>query len=434
MKHYIYPFLGALTLFTACGDENVVKAEDPTYEQILNTPLVAALEAQGFEFTEDGELVVNQKVLDTETLDLSDSKLKSLFGLSAFKNLKTVDLSGNLFMGIVDFSPLPLSIKSLNLSKNPTLEEYFNLERLTLDNLMLPSQAHWNMKELIDYAQTESAAETKIQFDMGEKVVDFTFERPIADAQLAAQLKSLYPSVMSADGRSIDLRQEMTEEVDLVLTDTYNDLSGIEYFIAHPDYEGATGRIVITGNMESPCVLTYIAPNEGVKSLTLKGVSTPESIDFTQAARLTQLTVIGNDDISSLELPEHFWGNSVAQTEFFNHGITLKDCPKLESFTLPEQPAMIGKVALINLPLLKTVNLEPLSAFHTLALVGLDVAQITMPHSLVNYVDGFGGGDDQRKVVVAFDETIQANNAVRSFIEAQKQVAQVIDFSNYYTY
>ena len=138
------------------GDTPPVNEAKPVQSETLLT----ALKAKGFSF-EGNRLVVDDKVKNTTSLDLSGKNLTDVTGLASFPNLKEVNLSNNKFANVFDFAQLPKSVTSVNLSKN-TIYEFEHLaqfnyeenaaEKITLshpiEHLILPQSAKYNMHNI----------------------------------------------------------------------------------------------------------------------------------------------------------------------------------------------------------------------------------------------------------------------------------------------
>ena len=425
--------IGGLSILNSCADDPVTKDPSPGYEHILNKPLVEALKKQGFKFSDDGELVIDKSVRETKELDLSSSKIKTLYGLSHFESLESLDISDNLLGESLDCSHLPKSVKELDLSENNQLKNYLKINDLSLEKLLLPTQGRWDSGDIVRYAQHENGQKADIDFLLNDgRKLDFTFEREINDKALATSLKSLYPSIFTPDGLKIDLRKDLEEDADLILNEAFDNLSGVEYILNHNQFKPANGKVALSGSANKPYSIEYMYISKNVKSLKLKNISTPNGLVVCKESQLRQLIMNSNAGLKDLQLDQKFWGEQINHTHFFKYGLILIDCPLLENISFPKQPAMTGRIYLQNLPALKEVDLLQIKAVHTISLDGLDIAKLQMPLELLDYPDGWGGSDDQRKIMLAFGDQITSQSTVRSFIDRQKEVSVVVEKSSTY--
>ena len=110
-----------LLFMVACSDN-----DGPSYSKtaLTNDALKTILTQKGFQFDDQGRLLLDTKADTTTELDLSGTKLDTLElkGLSVLPHLTSVDLSHNGYGPRFDFSLLPEQIKSVNLSNNDIYE------------------------------------------------------------------------------------------------------------------------------------------------------------------------------------------------------------------------------------------------------------------------------------------------------------------------
>ena len=199
------------------GDTPPINEAKPVQSETLLT----ALKAKGFSF-EGNRLVVDDKVKNTTSLDLSGKNLTDVTGLSSFPNLSEVNLSNNKFANVFDFAQLPKSVKSVNLSKN-TIYEFEHLaqfnyeenaaEKITLshpiEHLILPQSAKYNMLNIPALVKLLPNADVQIENATG-KVEKYTTLRSVPDAIFRKILKRQYPTVFEGD--KIDISKQMTME------------------------------------------------------------------------------------------------------------------------------------------------------------------------------------------------------------------------------
>ena len=96
--YHLWLFAILITLVGCKKDELSLYGE--SFE--LNNPeLTAALKAKGFSF-EGNAIVIDDKLWNLTSLDLSGAGLKSVAGITIFKNLQQVNLSNNALGKVFD--------------------------------------------------------------------------------------------------------------------------------------------------------------------------------------------------------------------------------------------------------------------------------------------------------------------------------------------
>lgn len=429
MKRYFLVFALSAAIFTGCKDEPQVEVGEVEYEQILNKNLNAALKKLGYEYNEDGKLVVDDKVRKTTSLDLSSCALTSVSGLSYFEALESVDLADNNFGDTFDFKYFPSTVKSVDLRENDELALYSNLVgKRELSSLTLPTQAKWNMAELIDYMTSEAGSATELFIaNSNGQVEEFSTLRTIPDAGLCAELKAAFPSIFSGD--KLDVTKDI-EPNDLILSNEYDNLEGVEYILSNPSYKGS--RVVLRGSEASPYNMEFFALLAPIKNLTMSNINTPNGANFVNAKALTALTVINNPSLDVLTLNDGFLGSSIAETNIFNNALTVLDCENLTNVVFPKGSA-IGKIYMSNLPALKSLDLSGLRMVHTIALSELAATSVVMPASVGVFSDGWGSVDNQGKIAFGFDASMSSNSSISAFVNSLTGVATIIDMAEYYS-
>ncbi len=433
MKRYFLLYALGVLLFAGCNEDPDVEVEVKTeYEKIFNDNLNAALKKLGFEYTDDGELVVDEVVRSTTSLDLSSCSLTNLNGIDAFEALESVDLSDNDFGTTFDFRYFGSTIKDVNLSDNTELQSYSNLvDKRALDVLTLPSQAKWSRGDVIDYITSEGGAATKVYVVGSDGVAEqITTKREIPDSDLRDELKALYPSIFGSDDL-VDMTKSLTNSSDLVLSREYADLEGVEYILFNSNFEGQ--QVVLRAPETTPYTMDYFALGTSVAKLTLVNVVTPNGLDLDSASALSQLTIVNNSSLTALSLSSNFLGSSVAHTSVFDYSLTVMDCPLLKELTLPAEGVAIGKIYLSNLPKLASFDMSQIKLIHTIAFNQLPLTAFVMPQSFSEYCDGWGRTDEQKKLFVATDATVTAKSAISVFLRNMASAgAEVVDLSAHY--
>lgn len=142
--------IGLLTI-TSCTDRE--KMDETT---IANPQLLSALVEMGYE-VEGSSLVINRKVHDTQTLDLSAKGLTSLEGIYVFDRLETL-LADNNRLTKVDLSGLQ-HLKKLSLKGNKELKQLNGLDanqQPDLQDIQLPYSLRFACGELPAFCKAMS--------------------------------------------------------------------------------------------------------------------------------------------------------------------------------------------------------------------------------------------------------------------------------------
>lgn len=111
--------------FISCKDDTEI-ADFEVSEVGFDAKLRDVLIQKGFSFNENGELICDNQVLNTTSLNLSRCGLTSISGLRSFPSLIEVNLEYNDFT-VFDFGDLPEEIKSVALRGNDGITSYVNL-------------------------------------------------------------------------------------------------------------------------------------------------------------------------------------------------------------------------------------------------------------------------------------------------------------------
>ena len=166
IKTYIAFATVALGLsFSSCSENE--ETIDWNGIELKNTELKNVLQQKGFTFNEAGRLVQDDKVKSTTTLDLSNCNLSDISGLEVFPKLTDINLSDNKFTYSFDFSILPGTVTSVDLTGNEIYEypglvnikteengdETVTVQR-KLTKLLLPEAAKYNCVEIPTYLPT----------------------------------------------------------------------------------------------------------------------------------------------------------------------------------------------------------------------------------------------------------------------------------------
>lgn len=426
--YHLWLFAILITLVGCKKDELSLYGE--SFE--LNNPeLTAALKAKGFSF-EGNAIVIDDKLWNLTSLDLSGAGLKSVAGITIFKNLQQVNLSNNALGKAFDFSLLPEDIQQVNLSGNP-IYEFKNLR--PLQKLILPITAQYDMESLPAYAK---AAKADIQIASKDgSLKKYTTLREVPDPTLLELFKRLFPSLIVGD--KIDISKPMrTAEISnpIVIGQYHYDptglevdkskiekLDGLEYIINHPHY---AGNIQIEMSEEKENTLPYLKIGKYTESVYFKWVNTPV-LDLSQAENLNILALSHNKTIKQIDLSHSKVFLQRAEKSIFSglfggDILNLGDCPALEKITLPElskakKPIGAYMISLIALPKLQAFDMSKIEVLNTLTLGVLPIAKVTYPTQIAYFTHNGERDDEDGKLNFAITQEIYEREETKAFIQ-----------------
>ena len=426
--YHLWLFAILITLVGCKKDELSLYGE--SFE--LNNPeLTAALKAKGFSF-EGNAIVIDDKLWNLTSLDLSGAGLKSVAGITIFKNLQQVNLSNNALGKAFDFSLLPEDIQQVNLSGNP-IYEFKNLR--PLQKLILPITAQYDMESLPAYAK---AAKADIQIASKDgSLKKYTTLREVPDPTLLELFKRLFPSLIVGD--KIDISKPMrTAEISnpIVIGQYHYDptglevdkskiekLDGLEYIINHPHY---AGNIQIEMSEEKENTLPYLKIGKYTESVYFKWVNTPV-LDLSQAENLNILALSHNKTIKQIDLSHSKVFLQRAEKSIFSglfggDILNLGDGPALEKITLPElskakKPIGAYMISLIALPKLQAFDMSKIEVLNTLTLGVLPIAKVTYPTQIAYFTHNGERDDEDGKLNFAITQEIYEREETKAFIQ-----------------
>lgn len=406
--------LAALVLclgFASCSSDN----DAPSYSNVAvsNSELMTILKAKGYQFDENGKMLLDDKANSTTSLDLSGTKVDTaaLKELSVFPNLKELNLSGNGYGPVFHIASLPSQITGLDLQGND-IYDFDGLVTAKVENdevkatilheftkLYLPASCKYNVEDLMPfYTQNEAENKTVDMQMVNDKgsLEKYNTLREIPDEYFRAYLKMKFASLF-ADDTHIDISKPMKnneqgESLTLGLTNQFADvnkiqsISGIECFINNPYYKPFFVSIAINNNVLFET--KYLDLHSNIKGLMLNNVNTTEGINFANATSLVALTLTHNDGIKEADLSNTLI--SAQDIKDFDatlqNNIAIKYCKNLETLLLPKtDKGVVNACELIQLPKLKSVDLSSIKGLETLALVVLPNCSITYPNLKYTY-------------------------------------------------
>lgn len=404
-KFTIIILLGAILTglyFTACDDDKV-KFNDV---DVKNMELKAILMEQGFTFNDMGQLVLNEKALNTKMLDLSGTKISDLSGLDVLPNLTEVNLSNNGYGPVFDFSPLAAQITAIDLTGNrifdfeglveTTIENDEVMTTLLhpLDKLLLPESAKWNVEDLMPFYTTNMANGTQVDMQMQDangKLQTYNTLREIPDPYFRAYLKTLFSSLFPDDGTQIDISRPMAlveqgRNIVLSYANSFADIAkiesieGIEYFVNNPFYRPFT--VSVGYNYENPLIASYLAPRSNILVLTLTTVSTPDGLDLSRATGLIIFIMGDNDYLTELDLSNTLIFNlKLSDMGSSGNALLLTHCHNLKTIRFPENAEGIAPTMKFgDLPALEELDLGFIYAAQDILFMQLPNCKITYPN------------------------------------------------------
>lgn len=432
-------------LFASCNDDD----DNWNSIEVTNTELKVVLQQKGFEFNELGELVQNDVVENTTTLDLSGCGLSDVSGLDVFPKLAELNLSDNNFSLSFDLSVLPATVNSLDLTDNE-IYEYPGLVEVEVEEngdetvivlremtkLYLPESAKYNTQELpVFYAEKEDEISNgSIVMKMGAAA--YTVLRDVPDDGLRALLKENFPSLF--EGEQVDLTKRITDIAEagneifiseyIVESEGIKNIEGIQYIFSHRAYRGARIWILAPSKTTIPFFKIY---HEGVSIIGIKNINTPNGIDFGNAApNICYVVIANNDEITSLDLSQsEMIGQRSVEAEFLAgtpSWLHVECCPLLEDLNLlPEKAVIVQTIELHDLPKLKKLDLSQLETISNLGLSLLPACKITYltPKKWRSYRSEGGGllidyDSEYARMMFGIAEDIYNRQITKDFLEA----------------
>lgn len=411
-KNFIGLAAMALCLgFASCSSDD----DAPSYSNVAvsNSELMTILKAKGYQFDENGKMLLDDKANSTTSLDLSGTKVDTaaLKELSVFPNLKALNLSNNGYGPVFHIASLPSQITGLDLQGND-IYDFDGLVTAKVENdevkatilheftkLYLPASCKYNVEDLMPF-YTENEAENKtvdmqMVNDKGS-LEKYNTLREIPDEYFRAYLKMKFASLF-ADDTHIDISKPMKnneqgESLTLGLTNQFADvnkiqsISGIECFINNPYYQPFFVSIAINNNVLFET--KYLDLHSNIKGLMLNNVNTTEGINFANATSLVTLILTHNDGIKEADLSNTLI--SAQDVKDFDatlqNCIGIKYCKNLETLLLPKtDKGVVNTCELIQLPKLKSVDLSSIKGLEILSLVVLPNCSITYPNLKYTY-------------------------------------------------
>lgn len=375
----------------SCSEE-----EGFSYSQkpVTNSDLKTILMQKGYQFSEDGKLLLDDLAQNTTTLDLSGSQISTdaLSELSMLPNLTDLDLSDNGYGPTFDFAKLPEQITGVDLTGNE-IYEYPGLvnietqengdESVTvlhkLTKLNLPEEAKYNCVEIPAFFSNTEGVDMKMENGEGTAETYNTL-REVPDATLRSMLQELYPSLFDND--KIDISRRMVDPSQRTKELTVNSFSipdgetvktveGVEYIIMNPSYQGAS--IMLQPSEE--CTLPYLRINPDNRLVYFVNINTP-NLDISDAEKVCVFKTQKNKSIRNVDFSHcTLMGQRGfdGEMDMLNNPsqISFLECENLETVTWPKAATILNSVTFEMLPKLKDLDLSQFE-YITMSLSGLN--------------------------------------------------------------
>ena len=349
---------------------------------------------KGYQFNEDGKLLLDDLANNTTTLDLSGSQISTdaLSELSMLPNLTDVDLSDNGYGPAFDFAKLPEQITGVDLTGNE-IYEYPGLvnietqengdETVTvlhkLTKLNLPEEAKYNCVEIPAFFSNTEGVDMKMENGEGTTEAYNTL-REVPDATLRSMLQELYPSLFDNDKIDISRRMvdpsQRTKELNISPFsipdgETVKSVEGVEYVIMNPSYQGAS----IMLQLSEEYTLPYLKINPDNRLVYFVNINTP-NLDISYAEKLCVFKTQKNKSIRNVDFSHcTLMGQRGfdGEMDMFNNPSQLSflECENLETVTWPKAAKILNSVTFEILPKLKDLDLSQFE-YITMSLSGLN--------------------------------------------------------------
>lgn len=420
--------------FSSCSDNE--DGIDWNGVEVTNTELKTLLQAKGFTFNEAGKLVQDDKVKNATTLDLSSSNLSDISGLETlFPNLTDINLSDNKFKNVFDFSKLPATVTSVDLTGNEIYEypglvnietaengdETVTVQR-KLTKLLLPEGAKYNCVEIPTFFA--NSKETDMQMVNASGALEtYNTLREVPDENVRALLKKNFSALFEGDYIDITKRLIKAEDQSLALTvygTDYKNVEGVQYIIHNKSYKGGT----ISIHSEEYTTIPYLKINSSTSFITMEHINTPNGIDFSNATNLCRVYMYNNNDIVTLNISA---STSFGQRDILLDlsatsatSIALESCLNMRQIIFPKAAKNLYLLSLIDLPKLENLDL---TQFATIGNMGFQLSKIncSIKYPIIeNFIKGGEINNEAGYTYFTISEDIYNKSETKEFITSYK--------------
>ena len=459
--------------FISCSsDDNTKKEIEPDNEpietlEIKDNNLMAALKSLGYTF-EGNAIKIDQKVKDTQELNLSSQQISDLEGIKAFKNLKEINVANNKLDIEFDFAVLPPTLTGIQLQGNE-LYEFFNLKLLPLNKLYLPESAKFNMEEVLDFYKTNKEAVEKGTVDMqmlvqGE-LKKYTTQRVIPDPILREYMKETFPSLFPGSSDLLDIATPLRipentaefhlgeyislnknkdpnydetkdpdsydntylyleETDDKYKTSKIENYEGIQYVLQHRDY-GASWVDLNNNHQAKNTSIRYLkVPDNGVTWLWMRNFHIAKGIKIssTSLKRLKLEFMSGFKTLDLSSSADWFVGGALTMSD-----LVITNCLDLEEIIVPKSKLsdmQWGQIKLLYLPKLQKADFSHInSLWGTSSFRGLPAWNVQFPKILTAV---------EHKINLSFDQSMLTTHKEKSIELMHKVEASTPNAAFYY--
>lgn len=451
-------FIGLAALALCLGFASCSSDDDaPSYSNVAvsNSELMTILKAKGYQFDENGKMLLDDKANSTTSLDLSGTKVDTaaLKELSVFPNLKELNLSNNGYGPVFHIASLPSQITGLDLQGND-IYDFDGLVTAKVENdevkatilheftkLYLPASCKYNVEDLMPfYTQNEAENKTVDMQMVNDKgsLEKYNTLREIPDTYFAAYLKMNFSSVFTSDGK-LDISKPLGLEdrgrnIFLQYDTQYADIEkiasieGIEYFVNNPFYESFYVYIDVQTSTEETKQFEChrLSPRQNVKGLVVKKTNFIGGLDLSDATALSSLGISNNPSVTSLDLTNTAFLNQEIKDfdATMSNLLDCRDCKNLEEIKINlNNKKVTSQIILANLPKLKAINLQSIEAIGDLALCQLPNCEIIYPINLIAYYRSSNNklydfeSNPRRKVYFTVSQDVLDKESTKNFVQ-----------------
>ena len=435
--------LCVLALFS-CSDKN--DAPSFSSQALQNAELVNVLKAKGFTFNEKGQLELNDLAQNTQTLDLSGTKLKDLTGLDVFPNLHELKLANNGYGPVFDFDSIPAKVIAVDLTGNE-IYDFHHLVKVdvaengeetvtpqhSINKLLLPATARFNSRDLVPFYRhnQNDIAGGKVEMKMVNEhrnVQPYNTLRTIPDVAVLKYIKETFPSIMASDGQHVDLSKHLSLAdksktfyliVGATIAQQPTSVEGMQYIVSNPSWEGIDCRIILKEKLPLP----YFYVSSKLQKLFLQNVKT--SIINTQDAHdLYEMAVRKVDGLRDIDLSvSTLFGQrdkDKEMSDMVGSFVEIIDCPDVENLKLPNKTDLHAlHLGVLVAPKLRALDFSNFIGISTIELGRLNPAcKLTYPTTLKHWYD-YGGyvPDADLNTTFVITEDVFNRQETKSFIK-----------------
>lgn len=387
---------------TSCSDD-----DGPGYSEraMENTELKTILMQQGYTFNEQGALLLDDKVKNTTSLDLSGTGLTDFSGLELFPNLTDLNLSNNGYEYSFDFSKLPAQITGVDLTGNELYEFDGLVDVKVAENgdetvtnlrniikLYLPNSAKYNQVQLIPFyrqnLQCIQNGSLEIKMEDEDGILNqFNTLRSIPDENFREYLKGLFSDIFVDNKIDLDKRLSINQKSNSINLsyrtipniDDFKNLEGLQYIVENPQWEGGTLQIEMKNN---PIDLPTLKVRSNIGTLTLSNLNVAE-IDLFAATQLCWIQLSRINNLEKVDISENpIWGQrdqDIEEDAIKGSSIIIYDCPEIKSILLPNKNGLRAR----NVDIECLDNLETFDLTKFCKICSLSVGNIPETYTLV---------------------------------------------------